>query len=199
MGEILGMIFRPTATWQQLASKSDEAIKARLLLILALAAIPAVAFYYGTTQVGWDIRDGEIVRITEASATPLAVLFYAALVSTIVVIGLMCHWMSKTYDAASFPLKGVVMVGYACIPVYLAGAAAVYPIWGLDILLATLACSYTIRLLYLGVPPMMKVPEDRGMLYASALFLVFLVYAVVILTATVILWEYVAAPVFINV
>ena len=199
MGEILGIIFKPAATWQSLASKSEESIKARLLLVLALAAIPAIAFYYGTTQVGWNVRGGEIVRITEASATPLAVLFYAAMVSTIVVIGLMCQWMSKTYNADSFPLKGVVMVGYACVPVYLAGAAAVYPIWELDIVLATLACCYTIRLLYLGVPPMMNVPEEQGMLYASALFLVFLVYAVVILTATVILWEYVAAPVFINV
>ncbi|MFW2422208.1 MAG: Yip1 family protein [Porticoccaceae bacterium] len=199
MGEILGIIFKPAATWQSLASKSEESIKARLLLVLALAAIPAIAFYYGTTQVGWNVRGGEIVRITEASATPLAVLFYAAMVSTIIVIGLMCQWMSKTYNADSFPLKGVVMVGYACVPVYLAGAAAVYPIWELDIVLATLACCYTIRLLYLGVPPMMNVPEDQGMLYASALFLVFLVYAVVILTATVILWEYVAAPVFINV
>ena len=199
MGEILGIIFKPDETWQSLASNSAEYIKARLLLVLALAAIPAIAFYYGTTQVGWNVRGGEIVRITEASATPLAVLFYAAMVSTIVVIGLMCQWMSKTYNADSFPLKGVVMVGYACVPVYLAGAAAVYPIWELDIVLATLACCYTIRLLYLGVPPMMNVPEDQGMLYASALFLVFLVYAVVILTATVILWEYVAAPVFINV
>ena len=162
MGEILGIVFKPAATWQSLASKSEEAIKARLLLILALAAIPALAFYYGTTQVGWNVRGGEIVRITEASATPLAVLFYAAMVSTIVVIGLMCQWMSKTYNADSFPLKGVVMVGYACVPVYLAGAAAVYPIWELDIVLATLACCYTIRLLYLGVPPMMNVPEDQG-------------------------------------
>ena len=32
------------------------------------------------------------------------------------------------------------------------------------------------------------------MLYASALFAVALVYAVVVLGATVILWEYVAAP-----
>ena len=57
---------------------------------------------------------------------------------------------------------------------------------------------YSIRLLYLGVPKLMQVPEDLGMLYASALFAVALVYAVVVLGATVILWEYVAAPVFVD-
>lgn len=44
----------------------------------------------------------------------------------------------------------------------------------------------------------MHVPEELGMLYASALFAVALVYVVVVLGATVILWEYIAAPVFVD-
>ena len=195
MSEIFGIIFRPTATWQTLASKSERSIKARLLLILMLAALPAVCFFYGSTVTGWP-SGGETVRLTQESAIPLAVLFYAAQLSTIVVIGLMANWMAKTYDADSFPMKGIVMVGYACVPVLLTSLLALYPIWWLDLIVATAACCYTVRLVYLGVPPMMKVPEDRGMLFASALFAVFLVYAVVILVATVILWEYVATPVF---
>ena len=198
MSEIFGILFRPRATWNQLAQKPDESIKARLLLIIGLALIPPIAFYYGTTQVGWSITGDSFTRVTPASAIPLAVLFYLALIAAVVVIGLMAHWMSKTYDADSFPIKGVVMVGYACVPVFLAGILAIYPIWWLDGIVATLACCYAIRLIYLGVPAMMKVPEDRGMLYASALFAVALVYVVVVLVATVILWEFVAAPVFID-
>lgn len=198
MSDVLGILFSPGATWNRLAQKSDESIKTRLLLVLSLALIPPLSFYYGTTQVGWPTMSGSITKITAESAIPLAVLFYLALVAALVVIGLMAHWMSKTYDADSFPIKGVVLVGYACVPVFLAGLLALYPVWWLDGLIATLACCYAIRLIYLGVPPMMKVPEDRGMLYASALFAVALVYVVVVLVATVILWEFVAAPVFID-
>jgi hypothetical protein len=43
---------------------------------------------------------------------------------------------------------------------------------------------------------MMGVSENRGFLYASAVFLVMLVYMAAVLAATAILWEYVAAPVF---
>ena len=188
----------PRATWNRLAQKSDENIKARLLLVISLALIPPLAFYYGTTQVGWRVMGGSLTKVTAESAIPLAVLFYLALLGSMVVIGLMAHWMSKTYDADSFPIKGIVMIGYASVPVFLAGILAVYPLWWLDGIIATLACCYAIRLIYLGVPPMMKVPEDRGMLYASALFAVALVYVVVVLVATVILWEFVAAPVFID-
>lgn len=198
MSEIVGILFSPQATWQKLASKSDSAIKRRLITVLALAAIPPVCFYYGTTQVGWKVLGDDITRVTPESAIPLVVLFYFALVASMLVIGFMAHWMSKTYDADSFPLKGVVMVGYANVPIFLAGLLALYPVWWFDLMVATLACCYAIRLVYLGVPPMMNVPEDRGMLYASALFAVALVYMVVVLVATVILWEYVTMPVFVD-
>ncbi len=197
MKELIGMLFRPEATWSALAQESDSKIKSRLLLILLMAAIPPLGFYYGTTQVGWH-SGGELTKISAASAIPLMVLFYLALVASVIVIGLMTHWMSKTYNAQSFPIKGMVLIGMANTPIFLAGLLAFYPVWWFDIFIATAACCYTIRLLYLGVPKLMKVPEDLGMLYASALFAVALVYAVVVLGATVILWEYVAAPVFVD-
>ena len=197
MKELIGIIFTPRATWSALAQESDSAIKSRLLLILLLAAIPPLCFYYGTTQIGW-YSGGELVKVSAASAIPLMVLFYLALVSSMVVIGLMSHWMSKTYNAKSFPIKGMVLVGLANTPIFIAGLLALYPLWWVDIFVATAACCYAIRLLYLGVPKFMHVPEELGMLYASALFAVALVYVVVVLGATVILWEYIAAPVFVD-
>jgi hypothetical protein len=197
MNKLIGILFSPEATWSALAEEPDSKIKSRLLLILLMAAIPPLSFYYGTTQIGWH-SGGELIKISAASAIPLMVLFYLALVASVVVIGLMTHWMSKTYNAQSFPIKGMVLIGMANTPIFLAGLLAFYPVWWFDIFLATAACCYSIRLLYLGVPKLMKVPEDLGILYASALFAVALVYAVVVLGATVILWEYVAAPVFID-
>lgn len=197
MKELIGILFSPQATWSALAQEPDSKIKSRLLLILLMAAIPPLGFYYGTTQIGWH-SGGELTKISAASAIPLMVLFYLALVASVVVIGLMTHWMSKTYNAQSFPIKGMVLIGMANTPIFLAGLLAFYPVWWFDIFIATAACCYTIRLLYLGVPKLMQVPEDLGMLYASALFAVALVYAVVVLGATVILWEYVAAPVFVD-
>lgn len=195
--EIIGIIFSPGSTWDVLASESERSIKARLLLVLVMAAIPPLSFYYGTTQIGWGSGE-RLIKVSAESAIPLAVLFYLALLSSIVAIGLMAHWMSKTYNANSYPIKGMVLVGYANIPVFICGLLALYPVWWFDILIATLACCYSIRLLYIGVPKLMKVPDELGTLYASALFAVALVYVVVVLVATVILWEYVATPVFVD-
>jgi len=197
-GHIIGLLFNPQAEWQKLAERSDESIKRLLPFPIVMALLPPIGFYIGTTQYGWSVIGEDVTRITPASAIPLSVLFYAAIMGAVIFIGSMVHWMSSTYHASSFAIKGVVFVGYACTPVFIAGAFAVYPIWWFDMLLATAACGYAIRLIYLGVPSVMKVPEDRGFLYASAIFMMALVYVVLVLTATAIFWEYIQQPVFTN-
>ncbi len=195
---IPGLLLRPRAQWKAIAALSDAQIKRLLPYPIVMALLPALGFYVGTTKIGWSITGVEMVRITEASAIPLVVLFYLALLGAVVFIGLLLDWMSQTYQTASFPIKGVVLMGYACTPVFLAGAFAAYPIWWLDLALAIAACTYAIYLVYLGVPVMMKVPWDRGFLYASAVFTVALVYVVVVLVGTAIIWEYIATPVFVD-
>ncbi len=195
-GHIFGLLLDPQTQWKKIAALSDGEIKRLLPYPIVMALLPPVAFYVGTTHYGWRVLGNEVTRLTPESALPLAVLFYVALMGAVVFIGWMIHWMSSTYAASSFPIKGVVLMGYACTPVFLAGLFGVYPVWWFDILLGTAACGYAIRLLYLGVPPVMKVPEDRGFLYASAVFMMALVYVVVVLAGTAILWEFVATPVF---
>lgn len=195
-GYMFGVLFSPETTWPKIASLPDAQIKRLLPFPIIMALLPAVAFYVGTTEFGWTVLGNDVTRMTHASAIPLAVLFYFALLGAVVGIGSMIHWMSATYEGSSFPIKGVVLMGYACSPIFLAGLLGIYPVWWFDILLATGACGYAIRLFYLGISPMMKVPEDRGFLYASAVFLVSLVYVVLVLVGTTIIWEYVATPVF---
>ncbi len=198
IAHLFGLFYNPQKEWEKIAAESEGTIKRSLIYFIFFAMLPAIAMFIGTTQTGWVVSGSEPIRITVASAIPLAVLFYAAIIGGLVFIGLMVHWMSETYDAESFPIKGVVLMGYAFVPIFLAGLLAVYPVWWIDIILAVAAFSYAIRLVYLGVPTMMKVPEDRGFLYASAVFMVALVYVVVVLVATAILWEYVSFPIFTN-
>jgi len=197
LGNIPGLLWNPRSEWKKLSLLSDENIKRRLLYFPIMALLPPIGFYFGTTQVGWSILGNEQVRLTEASAIPLAVLFYLALVCSVVGIGMAIHWMSKTYRGDSFLAKDIVLVGYAETPIFLSGLAAVVPNLWVDIILATAACSYMMYHLYVSIPIMLRVPEDRGFLYASAIFLMSMVAAVMVIGATAILWEYVATPEFI--
>lgn len=197
-GHVLGLLFYPRTEWEKIGNLTDDQVKRLLPYPIVMCLLPALGFYIGTTKVGWTVIAEDVVRVTEASAIPLAVLTYVALLGAIVFIGVMVNWMSQTYQVKTFPIKGVVTMGYAATPIFLAGALAAYPIWWLDIILGTAAGVYTIYLVYMAIPIMMHVPRSLGFLYASAVFMVALVYIVVVLVGITIVWEYIATPVFVD-
>jgi hypothetical protein len=46
------------------------------------AILPAVAWYWGTSQVGWTVGSyNEVIRLTQASALQINILFYCVMVA----------------------------------------------------------------------------------------------------------------------
>lgn len=195
---VMGMVLRPRRQWSLLAGRQPELGRA-LLYPLVMAALPALAWYYGVTEVGWRVGTGPVVRMTPDSARLIVLLFYLAQVLAVAGVGSMVHWMSSTYGAvSSSPALGIAVAGRAATPLFLAGAVGVYPIFWLDLMLGLLALAYAVYLLYTGIPAMMRVTEEQGFLFASAVLAAGLVAIMVIMGGTVMLWEWGAAPQFID-
>ena len=66
------------------------------------------------------------------------------------------------------------------------------------LLIGIVTVSWSLYLLYLGIPIVMHVPEDRGFLFASAVVAVCLVILIGIMGASVILWDMGFAPEYTN-
>jgi hypothetical protein len=71
-----------------------------------------------------------------------------------------------------------------------------FPILWLDILIALLAVTQSVYLLYKGIPIVMKIPAEQGFLFASAMIAVGMVILICIMCGTVILWDMGFAPIF---
>jgi hypothetical protein len=196
MNHLFGILFSPNAEWVRIRERGDSIAGHYLKFILLLSLLPPVAWYYGSTEIGWAIG-GREVRLTEASALQITALFYLAIILGIGFLGLMVHWMSETYEAGtSTPNKGIGIAAYTCAPLLLCGVVGFYPVLWLDIILGCAAAAYAVYLLYIGVPIVMEIPRERGFLFASAMVAVGLVMCAALLGATVILWEMGAMPVF---
>jgi hypothetical protein len=191
-----GLLYQPRQTWTRLAENMPASPLGALIFPVIFAALPAVAWYYGTTKKGWAIGGDDLVRLTPDSALTIVVLFYLAMVAAVIGIGVMVHWMSQTYGAQSTLAKGIAIAGFTATPLFIAGAVGFYPLFLLDMLIGLLAVCYSVYLLYLGIPIVMKIPEERGFLFASAVVAVCLVFLIVIMGATVILWDFGATPTF---
>ena len=193
-----GLMIQPRQTWTRLSEKMPASLPAALVYPLILAALPAVAWYFGTTRKGWAIGSSDLVKLTTDSALTIVILFYAAMVAAVIGVGVMLHWMSRTYGAQSTVAKGIAIAGFTATPLFIAGVLGFHPSFLIDLMVGLGAACYAVYLLYIGIPIVMRIPEERGFLFASAVLAVCFVFLIVIMGASVMLWDMGAAPTFID-
>lgn len=190
------LLFAPRRAWNQTAAKPPTSPALTLLYPIIFALLPAFAWYVGTTRVGWQVGSGDPVRMTANSAQIIAVLFYATMILSIAGIGYMIHWMALTYGAQSTVAKGMAIAALTATPLFIAGAVGFHPELMIDLIVGVIALCYAVYLLYIGIPIVMHIPQERGFLFASAVIAVCMVIFIAIMGASVILWDSVAPPIF---
>lgn len=121
------------------------------------------------------------------------------MIGCVVSLGFFIHWMAGTYGAETSFVKGIVVAGLTVTPLFVFGLAGFYPLLWVDMLLGLVAVSWSVYLLYLGIPIMMNIPEERGFLFSTAVVGVGLVILVSLMVTTVILWDFSTGPAFTDV
>jgi hypothetical protein len=198
LAHALGLIISPQQEWQKISQEENSIPGLLYGYVLILALIGPVAGYYGTTTSGWQIGEREAVKLTSESAITLAVLYYLAVVSTVVGLGLMVRWMCKTYGGNTSLDRSIALSAYVATPIFLAGFIEFYPVLWVNLLFGLLALAHSVFLLYTGVPILMNISEDKGFLMSSALLALGLVVLVSLLTATTLMWGFGFHPQFTN-
>jgi Yip1 domain len=193
----LGLLVRPNTQWQKIADLPEKSLGSLLILPCLLALLPAVAWYYGTTQVGWTVGDStSTTKLTAESGLIICTLFYFGMLGCVGVIGYFIHWMAETYGAESSTVKGIVIAGLTATPMFIIGAIGFQPILWLDMLAGVAAVCWSVYLMYLGIPIVMGIPKERGFLFSSAVLAIALVILICLMGGSVILWDLGAAPAF---
>jgi hypothetical protein len=70
-----------------------------------------------------------------------------------------------------------------------AGVVGFNPVPSIVMVVGLGSVAWSLYLLYIGIPAVMKVPQDRGFLFASAVVAVCLVILIAMMGAGVILWD----------
>ncbi len=193
---VWGLFFHPERQWRTIREQHCTITKCYCSHVLLLAALPAIAGFIGTTQIGWQIGAREAVKLTLPSAAAIAVLSYITILVAVFSIGWLIHWMGQTYGAQQPLAQCVALAAYTATPLFLVGVLWIYPVLWFNLLVGLPALAYTVYLLYTGVPIMMNVSQERGFLFASAVLAVGLVTLVAVLAITAILWGSGLEPTF---
>ncbi|MBB3169346.1 Yip1 family protein [Simiduia aestuariiviva] len=193
----VGLLIHPRQQWQALRDMSETTFKRNAPYAIVLALLPAIAWYVGTTEFGWQAAAGGVTYLAEHSALSLVGAFYFSLLIAVATIGYFIHWMSKTYDVKVDPLKGFVMASFIATPIFIAGVAGMYPQLWVNVLFVVAAVAYAVHLLYTGLPIMFDLPEERGHVFAASVVGMSMIVIASMATGLMLYWNMVSPPVFV--
>ena len=189
LNHVWGLFSQPKKEWKSIKEERCTVGKCFCSHVLIMAAIPAIAGYIGTTQVGWSFGGFEVHRLTTESALQIAILTYLTMLVAVFSLGKAIHWMGQTYGSKQTLPQAIALAAYTATPLWLMGFFFLYPVLWVNMLIGLPALAYTVYLLYTGVPVMMNVSQERGFLFASAVLAVGLVMLVAVLGSMAVLWS----------
>jgi len=186
---MMGMLYHPKTEWGELRKERYTTLHIFLAQISILAAIPALSLFVGTTQIGWSVAGGEYVKLGLSSAIPAAIAFYFAMWVATGFIAYSIRWMEKTYGGNVSFDECLVLTTFTATPLFLSGLAGLYPVLWFTVFVGLIALCYSVYLLYVGVPIIMQIPEERAFMFSSSVLTVGLCVLVGLIATTVILWS----------
>lgn len=195
LNHLWGIYAHPKDEWQTI-DKRHESLKYSISHILLIALIPSVMGYYSSVHLGWSIGTGDPIHLTESSAMLIATAMYFALIGGVCALGLLAHWMAKTFGANPTYTQTLELAAYTATPIFMTAFAAFYPVLWFIVIVGCIALAYSVYLLYTGVPILMHIPEERGFIYASSVVTTGLILLVCILALTAMMWTTGYGPMF---
>ena len=183
------LLASPRSAWAKIATQETSSLSVLVHHTLPLALIPAVCWYFGVTQQGWQVGD-QIMRLTPQSALPMCVMFYFACVGGVAFMAYMVRWMSTTYATEVTLAQATTLISYTATPFFAAGVIGLFPLLWLDIAVGIAVACFCIYLLFTGVSPVMQLDPQHSFLYSSAVLALTLILFVGLLTVTVLVWDF---------
>lgn len=202
MEHTLGILLHPDSEWKAIRNERHSFLQVFLSHVPFLALIPTLAAYYGVTQVGWTIGDGDPIRLTSSSAMTLCAITYVSLLAGVFILGEFINWMARTYgvrdEGEKRHYEGTALAVYVTTPLFLAGISAVYPDMWFNAIATVIAGAYAVYLVYEGIPILMDIPKERAFMYATSVVTVGLVLLVVVRIGSVLVWGMGIGPVYVD-
>jgi hypothetical protein len=187
LNHIWGLYAHPKEEWHTI-EKRHESLMYSLAHILIVALIPAICAYYATAHLGWSVGARDPIKLPEANAMMLAGAIYAGLIAGVFALAYLIQWMAVTFDAKPDFTQALELAAYTATPLLMVGIAALYPVLWFVTLAGLAALTYSVYLLYAGVPIMMNIPEEKGFIYSSSVVTCGLVLLVTLMAISAVLF-----------
>ena len=157
----------PATTWPVIDAEKHDAQSLFVPYMLILAAIPAVAGFIGMTMIGVG-GFGFSFKMPFVSGLGMMVTTYILSLVMTFVFGWLASTLAPTFGGQSNLEQGLKLAVFGGTPMMLAGVFNVLPALSFVGLLVAL---YSLYVMYLGLPVLMKNPKEKTIPYMVVLII----------------------------
>ncbi|MEI7612699.1 MAG: Yip1 family protein [Betaproteobacteria bacterium] len=170
------ILLAPKQTWPTIETEPTDPATLYTQYVMILALIPAVAGFIGTSIIGGNVL-GFSVRVPLLNGLVSMVVGYLLSLAMIYALSFIVDALAPTFGGQKNPLNALKLVAYGSTAGMVGGVFSAIPAFSILGLLASL---YSIYLLYLGIPVLMKSPQDKALPYTAVVLVCGLIAGAVI-------------------
>jgi hypothetical protein len=176
---VQNILMRPQQEWQVIAREPSSVAELYLSYVAPLAAIGPLASVVGLSVIGYGSPVTARYRVGLGSSITQAIVTYVGSLIGVYVLAFVIDRLTPIFSGWEDELQAFKLAAYSSTAAWLAGVFRVIP--ALDILV--LLGLYSLYLLYLGVPVLLRVPQRNVVGYTAtviiAAFVIFFVISVI--------------------
>jgi hypothetical protein len=166
---VKGMLLEPRATWKEIDSEFTKPGEIWSKYILPLAAIGPIATMIGLFIFGERIAFTSLTnRVPLTTAISRGIAGYVLALLSVFVLSRIISLLAPGFGGQRNDVQGLKAAAYASTATWVGAVFALIPPLDLVTLIFSL---YSLVLLYVGLPIVMKVPTDRAMGYTAVVII----------------------------
>ena len=170
------ILLKPAETWPVIDAEPATIGSIYKDWLVIMAAIPAVCTFIGLSVIGAGMF-GYGFRIPIVYGLESMIVRYVMALIGAFVVALIVDALAPTFGGTKNQVSALKVVAYGGTASYVAGFLSILP--SLSILGLIAAC-YSIYLIYLGLPVLMKCPREKAAGYTAVIIIIGIVAAIVI-------------------
>jgi len=167
----------PATEWTVIAGETTPTASLVTGYVLPLAAIGAVAGFVGGSVLGRTLPFVGTYRVPVTTGLGIAIFTLLMAVVGVVILGVIIDLLAPTFGGQKDSAQAMKVAVYSYTPAWLAGVLQLFTFLGI---LAIFAALYGMYILYLGLPRLMKAPEDKALGYTAVVIVCAVVISVVV-------------------
>ena len=172
------ILLKPAETWPVIDAEPATVASIYKEWLMIIVAIPVVCHFIGMSVVGYGFF-GYGFRTPIVAGLVGAVIGYVVFLGMAFVLALLVDALAPSFGGTKNQVASMKVVAYGLTAGCVAGVLYLLPSMLLT-LLVFLACCYGVYVFYLGLPVLMKCPQDKALGYTAVVIVIAIVAGVVI-------------------